>query len=286
MRKINQSELTTFQRCRRKWKWSYNDHLALPKYESNLSTGTAVHKALQAHYKDEDWKTALYNYWAQTAEDLDPLDPSAAQLAKDTTLSLVMMEGYMDWIAETGVDSGLTPVAIEEPFEFQLTPDVTLYGTLDLVQVDGDGNTWLFDHKTTASFAALIDRRLQMNFQLLTYAVLCEEFFGTAPTGAYLNGLRKVLRTGSAKPPFYHREPVHFNAHQLAAHRRHMIAILEELQTSEERIAEGNDAFAYPVVDGDCSWKCPFLSVCPMADDGSDIDGALNDLYVRRTGDR
>jgi hypothetical protein len=126
-----------------------------------------------------------------------------------------------------------------------------------------------------------MDRRMQLNFQLLTYAVLCEEFFGKAPAGAYLNMLRKVQRTAASKPPFFHREPVHFNRYQLDSHRAHMEAILTDLLRIEDEIARGVNASCYPAVDQDCSWKCPFLSVCAFADDGSDIEGALNDLYVR-----
>lgn len=280
MKHINQSEMTTFVRCRRKWDWTYREDLVRPGYESNLSTGSAVHAALQAYYSGKQVWPALEDYWREAAEALHPEDPAANQLAKDMTLSNVMVEGYFEWLAETAEDAGLTTVAVEEKVEYQLTEDVVLHGTLDLVQVDQNGHLWLVDHKTCKDFGVLADRRLVMNFQLLTYAVLCEEFFGQPIHGAKLNMLRKVLRTGNAKPPFYHRESVTFNRHQLDAHRTHMKAIIQDLL--EVELGYGA---VYPVVDGDCSWKCPFLSVCALADDGGDIEGALNDLYVRRTGE-
>lgn len=264
--------MTTFVRCRRKWDWTYREGFVKPGYESNLSTGSAVHAALQAYYRGEQVWPALEDYWKDAAEALHPEDPAANQMAKDITLSNVMVEGYFEWLAETAEDAGLTPVAVEEKVEYQLTPDVVLHGTLDLVQADQHGNLWLVDHKTCKDFSVLADRRLVMNFQLLTYAVLCEEFFGQPIHGAKLNMLRKVLRTGNAKPPFYHRESIAFNRFQLDAHRQHMLAIIRDMEAPA----------IYPVVDGDCSWKCPFLSVCAMADDGGDIEGALNDLYVRR----
>ncbi len=279
LRHINQSELTTFTRCRRKWDWAYQRGLESPSYQSNLSTGSAVHAALQAHYRGEDPYAALTAYWAPIRTAIVEEDPSWGQLMKDVTLAAIMMEGYLEWLAETGVDAGLTPVAVEQKVEMLLTPDVTLHGTLDLVQVDEDASLWLTDHKTCASFTPYQDRRMVMNFQLLTYAVLCEDHFGQPPTGAIINMLRKVQRTGSAKPPFYGREMVHFNRHQLDAHRTHMLAILSDLVRVEE---DGSGRSVYPVVDQDCTWKCSFLSVCALADDGSDIEGALNDLYVRR----
>lgn len=294
MKHINQSEMTTFVRCRRKWDWTYREDLVRPGYESNLSTGSAVHAALQAYYSGKQVWPALEDYWREAAEALHPEDPAANQLAKDMTLSNVMVEGYFEWLAETAEDAGLTTVAVEEKVEMPMgkfygnaplgitdwSEEVTLHGTLDLVQADENGHLWLVDHKTCKDFGVLADRRLVMNFQLLTYAVLCEEYFGQPIHGAKLNMLRKVLRTGNAKPPFYHRESVTFNRHQLDAHRTHMKAIIQDLL--EVELGYGA---VYPVVDGDCSWKCPFLSVCALADDGGDIEGALNDLYVRRTGE-
>lgn len=279
IRHINQSELVTFLRCRRKWNYGYVRGLESPGYQTNLETGSAVHAGLQAHYRGEDPFDAMTDYWTPWLHTLEDGNP---QLEKDIKLSGIMMEGYLEWLEETGNDAYLTPVAIEEKVEYLIRPDVTLHGTLDLVMRDQEGRLILIDHKTTAAFGALTDRRLQMNFQLQTYAVLCEEFFGEAPAGAELNMLRKVQRTAASKPPFYMRESVKFNKFQLAAHRKTIDAILTDLFRVEREIALGNEAAAYPIVDGDCSWKCPFLSVCPMADDGSDIDGALNDLYVRR----
>lgn len=280
-RHVNQSELTTYLRCRRKWDWQYVKGLESPGYQTNLATGSAVHAGLQAHYKDEDPFAAITAYWLPVVEGISPDDPNMAQVAKDVKLSNIMMEGYLEWLLDSNEDAGYTPIAIEEKVEMLLTPDITLHGTLDLVQMDGDGNMWLIDHKTTNAFGVLVDRRMQLNFQLLTYALLCQDFFGKPPTGAKLNMLRKVQRTAASKPPFYQRETVHFNQHQLDNHKRHLLAILNDLDGTEAEIRSGNDAVAWPVVDGDCTWKCPFLSVCAFADDGSDIEGALNDLYVR-----
>ena len=241
-----------------------------------------MHAALQAFYGNQDPDAALRAYWAPVVDGMDEYDPSFAQLQKDIKLSGIMLEGYLQWAEEEAVDAGLTVVAIEQKVEVLIRPDVTLHGTMDLVMADPDGNLHLIDHKTCAAFAPLMDRRMQLNFQLLTYATLCQEFFGKAPAGAYLNMLRKVQRTAASKPPFFHREPVHFNGPQLVAHRAHMDAILTDLLRIEDEIARGSSASCYPVVDQDCSWKCPFLSVCAFADDGSDIEGALEDLYVKQ----
>jgi hypothetical protein len=36
---------------------------------------------------------------------------------------------------------------------------------------------------------------------------------------------------------------------------------------------------AYPRPSGDCSWKCPFFAICPMFDDGSAVESAIEAHY-------
>jgi hypothetical protein len=40
-----------------------------------------------------------------------------------------------------------------------------------------------------------------------------------------------------------------------------------------------HQAVAYPRPSADCTWKCPFFSVCPMFDDGSAVEQAIDELY-------
>jgi hypothetical protein len=37
---------------------------------------------------------------------------------------------------------------------------------------------------------------------------------------------------------------------------------------------------AYPHPTRDCSWKCQFQSICPMFDDGSAVERAIEDQFV------
>lgn len=203
----------------------------------------------------------------------------------DLKLFEAMCEGYFEWLAETGADSYLHTVMVEEKVEVYLGniegKAVTLHGTIDLLFSNPDQQLILMDHKTCASFDALANRRMQLSFQLQTYAYLVEKYLGQAPVLAIYNMLRKVKRTGTAKPPFFLREPVHFNAHQRAAFESQLRTVIRDMLRKEEETQHLGDAAVYPVVDQDCSWKCSFFNVCAMKDDGSDIEGALNTLYVR-----
>lgn len=260
-------------RCPRKWNWSYIQGLRPVERSENLDLGTAVHRVLQEHYRGGDWSVA---YDSILTEEQAMEFPHF-----DLKLFEAMCEGYFEWLAETGSDAYLTPVMIEEQLEMDLGVirgrHVTLHGTIDLVHANPDGQFFLMDHKTTASFEALANRRMQLSFQLQTYSLLLEHHWGQPASGAIYNMLRKVKRTGSAKPPFFMREMVAFNKYQRASFKTQLLAVVDSLLRAED------ESINYAVVDQDCTWKCPFLSICAMQDDGSDIEGALNDLYVRRT---
>lgn len=276
MRRVNQSELTTFMRCPRKWDLSYVQGWRSSETNSNLRVGTLVHAGLEAHYTGVPWTAALDAVGLPTTPEEDEVWNSA-----DYDLAKLMLEGYMEWLEDTGADSLLTPEYVERQVEVELPElGVIVHGTLDWTARDQHGQLWLFDHKTVAAFGALVDRRLQLSFQLLTYAWLLWKSTGERPVGVGLNMLRKVKRTAAAKPPFYAREMVQFNEHQLTNHERHLEQVISNLLEAEKQPL----FVAYPVPDQDCTWKCPFMQICPMLDDGSDYTGALNDLYVRSDG--
>lgn len=237
-----------------------------PETSSALETGSLVHEALKLHYTGGDWADAFR-----------PLDPE--QPYEDwEVLASIMVEGYMEWLEESGEDAYMTPELVEEQLSYVLDipgfGPVEVHGTVDWTARDDLGRLFLVDHKTVAAFGILADRRMQLNFQLLTYAWLLWRTTGEAPAGVMLNMLRKVKRTAQAKPPFYAREVVNFNPKQLEAFEGQLTEVIRRMLDSESRVA-------YAVPDQDCTWKCPFLQICPLLDDGSDYTGALSDLYVR-----
>lgn len=274
VRRVNQSEMTTFLRCPRKWNLSYLRGFTSEGTNSALNVGTLVHAGLEAHYSGSDPFDPIERAWA-VAADGDPDFDGA-----DYKLAHLMIDGYLEWLEDTGIDADLTPEFVEQKLEVPLgcfgDEEWVLHGTIDWTARDPHGQTWLFDHKTVAAFGALVDRRLQLSFQLLTYAWMLWQTTGEVPAGVALNMLRKVKRTAAAKPPFYAREYVHFNKTQLLNHEQHLRKVAWAMYNAEA------ESYHVPVPDQDCTWKCPFIPVCAMMDDGSDIEGALNELYVRR----
>jgi hypothetical protein len=100
-----------------------------------------------------------------------------------------------------------------------------------------------------------------------------------------VNLLKKVKRTASAKPPFYARVDVPHNIHELRNHWKHVVQVAAEIADAERRLNEGEDHhFVAPPtsIPDRCKWDCEFFRVCPLADDGSDFEGALNAIYEER----
>jgi hypothetical protein len=270
-RTINNSEIQSFKRCRRKWDLSYRQGLYRPEdgEKGNLGIGTAVHTLLEAYYKDQpepEWESRLP-------------DPKERELVK------IMYSGYLRWLETTGADNGLTVVASEQQVSHSLGVirgrEVILTGRLDLRVIDEYERTLLFDHKTCQSFERTAEG-IQHNEQLLTYAMLLKLSEGITVDGALLNMLRKVKRGPTAKPPFYQRETVTFNEHQLKAHWEHTVGIVEEILRAEERIDAGvsTQMVCPPTFDSTCSWMCPFMAVCSLHDNGSNVQQALQDFYT------
>lgn len=289
IRRIRQSEIRTWKDCRRRWNYSYR--LGLDKEEENAKTsdvGTLYHAGLQAHYSGLD---ALAPIEAAKAEHINRTPEG--QLPKDWAnayeLASIMVEGYLEWVAETGCDADYRTLNVERRIEVEfaeiLGDTVVITGQLDHEVVhEPTGLHYLRDHKSVASLDQA-GRQLQVDDQLLTYALLKLMEDGTHIAGAEHNAARRVKRSATAKPPFYERIPVTFNETQLRNHFRHMHGTLTEMVRAYQTLEANPDLhhdIAPPSPSMDCTWKCPFLDVCVMSDDGGRIDEALASLYIPR----
>jgi len=108
--------------------------------------------------------------------------------------------------------------------------------------------------------------------------------------GGFVDTLRRCKRSGSSQPPYYMRDYFRYNAAELESTARRVGRICCEILESREQLDRcardyGNDLaivnrvqqeYCRPVpVVHDCSWSCPFTSICPAMDDGSDWPGML-----------
>lgn len=309
-RRISNSEIQTFKDCRRKWWLAWYRGLRA-KRESPvgaLRSGTRVHRALEVLYVPEGEvagsplvrlaevaREDLRVYEEACAEWNERPDPEVVRrFHKDLDLERAMVEGYLEWLEDSGVDSEIIVVAPEQELAVpaqrvsQFFPEVELIGKLDVrVQRISDGKRLFMDHKTAASLTDGI-RELRQNEQMLFYHILelhqLVESDDERCVGALYNMLKKVKRTTSATPPFYRREFIPHNDDEIESFKLRLLGVIDEMMQVESMLATGltHQYVTYPRPNRDCSWKCEFYQLCPMFDDGSRAEDMVADRFEER----
>lgn len=293
---ITNSELFMWQRCKRDWLLHY--YLGyVPDAEEvtgNRILGIRIHAALEGYYGyGLDPLTVLhllYKFEMETSPEYE------ADLIRERDLASAMVEGYVEWLAQTGADAGLTVIATEAEVVVPLpgVDGVELRARLDRVQLDeATGLLSFVDDKTAASFERheILMLNPQFRFYSLVQKLAAREVPGAPRVlGGVVNTLRRVKRTDKSKPPYYQRDPFRYNeqminatllkvtglAQKIVSMRRDLDQIYTEFGGSLAVL----DAFQLlhlppTPIETDCSWRCPFVQLCPMLDDGSDWVGSL-----------
>lgn len=305
---FSNSEITTSQLCPRKWwlTWFRGLTPRTKDVQGPRSTGTRIHIALGGYYSvaldPQGIMASTYAFALLNTEQVKDMETLEAQfefdedldirvrkLQSDFDLERIMLEGYLEWIQETGIDAQLEVVGVEQylevdfPMYLPVDPGpVKLIGKIDSrVRSRITGRRLFIDHKTVQSVR---DATLNMNRQMLHYHLL-EEL--TTPAGeqrcdgALYNMLRKVKRTRASKPPYFARVSVDHNKHQINSYREQLDTLIMDIlnRTYSLREQPSRAIEIAPANPGrHCSW-CPFMKVCTMFDDGSRVEAALDDLY-------
>jgi hypothetical protein len=288
--RVSNSEITTFRRCRRKWWISYILHLApqASPVVGPLALGSRVHKALELYYKGRmGLLEAHQGLIEQTRFELLMEGFDTADLDAEAELGRIMLEGYLEWVATQGLDDGLRVIGTEEILRYpMLGGAVTLIGKLDLRILRLSDNLRLaLDFKTAKSFNAFNDVG-HMLPQLKTYQLLDKLNWPDSAAqrieGGVYRLIKKVKRTARAAPPFYQDVTIRHNIYTLRAFWHQLQGVLMDMHTARTALLRGGDSMvhAYPNQTNDCRWQCQFFSICPMFDDGSNVESAITDNYT------
>ena len=286
--RLSNSEIQAFKDCRRKWWLTYYRRLK-PKqreFTGALALGSRIHAALDTYYADG---VPLLQAHADLVEQdrlimEDTLFGTEA-LDKEAELGRIMLEGYLEWVEEEGIDADLEMISTEETIIAPLfNGEVELQGKLDMrVRRKIDGVRLFRDFKTVGGSLSDFANLAPMNEQILTYMVL--ESLKTDETerveGGIFTMLKKVKRTAKAAPPFYDQITVRHNVFTMRSFWQRLHGTIADLMRTKRALDEGEDHrfVAYPSPSRDCKWKCQFASVCMMFDDGSAVENALDDMY-------
>lgn len=301
--RLSNSEIQTFKRCRRKWYLTYYRNLQ-PRGKTRvgpMAIGSRLHTALQYHYESRipgstniiDARDALEalieRERIETFSDPEFNNDIEAQFNAEADLQRIMIDGYLDWLAETGDDSNYEIISAEayreaaiDTSDLDVDKPVLIIARLDLrVKRLSDGVSLHLDHKTTASFPALI-KQLPTNEQMLFYILI--EFLQDDPqfaSGALYNMIKRNKRSVRAKPPFFERISVYHNRIELNAFLRRTQGVIENILITSQRLDHGMDhrRVVYPTPTRDCAWDCPFAIPCKMMDDGSYAEEMLQHAF-------
>lgn len=288
--KVSNSEIQTFKRCKRKWWLEYYRRLKpAEKQTGPLALGTRVHLALGAYYTPNGTVgMALGMLSASLEEDLAKIDPyevdERAKFEKEAKLAKIMVEGYFEWAAETGVDADLVILEAESEIEAEINVDGTLIrlvGKRDAIGLDlrvGTEIPVLVDHKTCQSFN---DPMLDLNEQARTYLLLQRLNGSGAVQNVYWNLLRKVLRTARAAPPFYKRESLYVSDAELRLFYERIHGEIRDVLRLRRDLDSGlsHRSVAYPSPARSCSYECPYRIACPMIDADPHFEEFITNQY-------
>jgi len=294
---IRQSEFSTWDFCRRLHNLQYTRRLS-PQHsgrrmpdKGQRDIGTVYHAGVEEIHLGHSFNSAMLAITEKVHElrhiregfevpDLTPdLDPEWYKLQE---LCLIMLEGYVEWLGNEGIDAGNRTLAVEQPFEVALgETGVSVYGTWDLVQHNHKlGGVTVDDGKTVGP----LDIPHPSDFQMRTYSWAWWKHTGEAPVAARHRQARRVRRSATAKPPFYAVPQIPITETIMEAHEAQLIERAQDIMTARTR--DTADPMLYPRTSRDCSWRCAFKDICAMVDDGDDIEFVLEqNYYVRETQD-
>lgn len=240
---IHNSDIQAFKACRERWNWMSDLREGYKPIETPtpLSFGSAIHAAEEVYYAPETWHMvveggpqrdaviaaalqAFFQYMQGTRkrylkltnqETLDDLHRD--EWDEHLDLGRGMLLHYFEWVQKRDIDAGLTPVAVEVPFEFpifdsieeqnDLLPHlvghiVVFRGRIDLLVRDKYERLWILDHKTTARMPDKL-QFLEMDEQMGSYILGYSISSGEQIAGAIYNEILK----GYPKPPEKNKTP-------------------------------------------------------------------------------
>lgn len=260
MLRLTNSELSDFQRCAR-MHWLGNVRrlgpIAEPSPLRAAEIGTRYHDAMELYYGGASQAETLA--WVQEKLDVHAEITPGGEQHKSWSLVFDMVEGYFDYLAETGLDSGVKVIAPETTHTRTMPefPDVIFMGKLDLETEEG-----LEDHKTTKLPFSQKLAELRRSRQPIFYAWLLEPI--KRVTRVRFRIARQSTRSERTTGPYYEVESVPINHAMLRSHERHLRELVPQIQANYERTT-----VPAPAPGSDCSWRCDFYSICPLFDDGS-----------------
>lgn len=289
---VSNSSMKTFKHCRRKYyfqyvqRWDRDPRTTNPANAREL--GTRIHCALEAYYgygiDPLDALGYIYDLVIDERPDYEE------DLRKEAQLAIVMVSGYLEWVAEEGIDEDHQVVSTESVVSVPvLLPNgttATVKGKLDqIVRRTSDGTLRFRDFKTVGTLGKAngLVRDEQMRLYSLLMLLDTGGGYGRMRVdGGLYNMLLRSKRTARATGPFYEQLEVSYNVDDHRSMQKRLIGTLVDMERMHNELAMGTDHryVAYPNPDERCEWMCPFSKVCSLHDDGSRAGDAMKSQFI------
>lgn len=276
--KITASEVYAFLKCRRAWRLRYAEGWGKapdPGAVGPLQIGTLVHTGVEAWYNSLDRGAALDAAEQAVQANIEALleagrEGDVSDVRKAGDLVEIMLDGYVDWLEETGADAGIQVTGAEQIIETRGVGDCTLLGKLDW-QGTIEGAPLIFDAKTCMT---ALDQEIQgpMSLQFKHYSLIWYLLHDEIPE-IRIRWMRKVKRTARAVPPFYGEVAFKHSPSTLMRYGRQLDRIVEDMQRErqEQRVA------ILPTASRECP-SCTFFPVCSSID--TEFPDAVDDMLM------
>jgi len=206
---FSHSELKTYERCPKQWSYKYLEELVPRKKARPLYFGNWVHRALESHYKQGDWRIGHQEYVADWNALFDEERTELRKRGRGMSppfpeLVERIMKSYVWYYRE----EGWTPRVIEHEFR---VPTPLLWkgkrfifkGIIDLIVEDSEGYLWVVDHKTATTIPEPTAFHA-MDPQLMLYPWAAKIDLGLDVMGVVYNyvkskapGIPRINRDGS-----------------------------------------------------------------------------------------
>lgn len=288
---LSNSTIRTYKNCKRHYYLRHYRELGIPKRRHNPTTvaelGTRVHTILEALYGlgvDPQISFQVV-YDAAIAEYPDYQN----QLEAERELTEIMVQGWLEWAEEHGIEDAFEVVSTEQTVTAEMEiaggRGVTLMSKLDQQVRRRMDNALMFrDWKTCGTFSKVDDliRDEQFRFYSMLWTMVTPD--GERMGGGLYTQLRRSKQTARSTGPYYQQTAVSYNRNDLNSMWLRTWETASEIDRMHQRLDAGENhlAVAYPNPSMSCSWSCPFVNVCHMADDGSRFEDALESLFEKR----
>jgi len=262
-RKLSHTSLSTFRRCKMRYKWGYIDNYD-PLPSKGLMIGSIGHAALGAWYKSlstgnstgESADIALKAASTKLTEYEEQFGYEMPDLWDDMA---IIIPRYFEWALES---DDFIAHEIEHKFEITVG-EFALIGYIDGIVERNNGTLWILEHKFNKQVQT---GHLDLDPQVSIY-MLAARTSGFDVRGALYNVVRTTIGGKAENEPVV-RLPVFRNNEGLAQIVQELVYQMREMK--EFHMQNGVNAYRTPTRD--CSWDCGFYNAClAMNDDGNPI---------------